>query len=230
MDMNDLQNAVHASFANLVASGAVEKMIEEQLASTIQSVIKGSLREYSDFGKNIEAAVKKALNVNFDHLGLPGYNDFILKLIRANVDAQMEQAINSNIAERMAELLAAPPAEIKFSEFLADFIEENTDDDGSNRGEQISLHIEKKYNITWVAIDKDADTKEYSCDVRFGVDDDGKILSIRLGGKELEKSLFVGPLHGLEKKLFQIHAAGSKVILDQGTDAEDYETNYPDYD
>jgi hypothetical protein len=228
--VTDLQAVVRESFAKIVESGAVEKMIEEQLASTIQAVIKGSLREYSDFGKNIETAVKKALNVNFDQLALPGYNDFILKLIRANVDAQMEQSINGSVAEHMAELLAAPPAEIKLSEFLADFIEESTEDDGSNRGEQITLHIEKKYSLAWVAIDKEADTREYSCAIRFGVDDDGKVVGIRFGGKELEKSLFVGPLYGLEKKIFQIYAAGTKVILDQGTDASDYETSYPDRD
>ncbi|RSK89546.1 hypothetical protein EJF22_23225 [Pandoraea apista] len=104
--MQELQNVVSTAFANIVASGAIEKAIEERLQRTITEAIDSELRSYSDFGKIIEERIKQSLQVNFDSAAIPGYNDLILKIIAQQLNANMGSALTANLQERMAELLA----------------------------------------------------------------------------------------------------------------------------
>jgi site-specific DNA-cytosine methylase len=120
--MQELQQAVSNAFANVVAAGTIEKAIEEKLTSTITSIINEELRSYSDFGKALSEQVKAAMQVDFSNLELPGYNDLILKLIRAQVEHQASTSIAAQVEAQMKELLAPAPAEIKLSELVEEFI------------------------------------------------------------------------------------------------------------
>ena len=46
---------------------------------------------------------------------------------------------------------------------------------------------------------------------------------LKLKGKEIDKNKILGGLYGLDKLLFKIYASGSKIILDQGLDVDDYD-------
>lgn len=230
--MQDMTNAVAAAFQNIVASGAIEKAIEENIAKTVSSAIKQQLESYSDFGKKLSDHVKSALQVNFDDLGLSGYNDLILKIVRAQVDAHVGNVLAKQVEEQMAKLLQPAPAEIKLSELIKDFIERNKPDGCECGGsDQISLHIEEsRYGSRWIGLDKEEGKSEYSCEIRFAVSEsDGKIFGLRLDGKEADKTLFVGPIYGFERSLFQMYAAGTKVVVD-GDSADDFDTYYPGRD
>lgn len=227
--MNDLQNAVTEKFAQIAASGAIEAMIEKQLTETIGSIIQRQLETYSDFGKAVGEAVKKAVNVDIDRLELPGYNDLILKLIQRNVMAQMETSIESQVAKQMAELLAPPPAEIKLSDLIKQFIEmKSSDDNQSDNPENITLIIQaESYGFSHIYFDEEPDKEKYRCGYSIHLDKEGKAYSIKIDGEDTKKKLFVGPFYNFEKLMFNIHAAGVKVVLDQGDSEDDYETEYP---
>jgi len=227
--MQDMTNAVAAAFQNIVASGAIEKAIEENITKTVSSAIKQQLESYSDFGKKLSDHVKSALQVNFDDLGLSGYNDLILKIVRAQVDAHVGSVLAKQVEEQMAKLLQPAPAEIKLSELIKDFIERNKPDgcecDGSD---QITLHIEEsRYGSRWIGLDKAEGKSEYQCEIRFAVNErDGGIFGLRFDGKEADKTFFVGPIYGFERSLFQMYAAGTKLIVD-GDCVDDFDTYYP---
>lgn len=222
--MEDLKQAVSKAFNNVLASGAIEAAIEKQLASTISSLIQSEMREYSEFGKAIGAKVKEAVAVNLDRLDLPSYNDLILKILRIQIDGVMQGDAAKQLEANMAKLLEQAPAEITMEKLVEDFIEEHKED---KEGESFTLLIERKYGSTYVSLDTEPGKTEYSCDFRLGVDKEGKVYHLAFGGKDVAKTLFVGPIYGFERHLFQLYAAKSKLIIAADAEAHDFDTSFP---
>jgi len=235
--MQELQQAVANAFANVVAAGTIEKAIEEKLTSTITSIINEELRSYSDFGKSLGEQVKAAMQVDFSNLGLPGYNDLILKLIRAQVEHQASTSIAAHVEEQMKDLLAPAPSEIKLSELVEEFIKFADEkigcecdkperitlivEDGSDRGRYSSLS-----NFYHIYLDKEPGKDKYACDFQVNVHD-GKVYSVRIDKNDPSKSLFIGPMYGFSRRVFQLYAAGTKLVIDGAED--DINTYYPGY-
>ncbi|RDU99187.1 hypothetical protein [Trinickia dinghuensis] len=228
--MEQLQQAVANSFAKIVESGAIEQAIDIQLSKTVKTVIDEELRAYGSFGEQLKEHVKKALEVNFDNLGLPGYNDLILKIVRQQVDAHANNAIAAQIEAQLGRLLEPAPAQITLSELVKSFIESNVEEyecSCAHGPSRITLQIEPtQYGSRWVRLDKEPGKDKYECAISFLVTvDNGRISALRIGRQEVAKTLFVG-LYGFERKLFQMYAAGTRLVVD----AEEYDinTSYPD--
>lgn len=229
--MEQLQKTVTDSFSKIVASGVIETAIEKKLTETINSILDAELRSYSDFGKQLGAQIKTALNVDFSNLGLPGYNDLILKIVRRQVDGHIAKSAAMHIEEQMAALLAPPPAEIKLSKLVADFIEAKKSDDCSRGGsDRISLHVEETgYGGYWIFIDEVGGKEKYRCDIRIGINStDGQIFGLKIDEKDVKSTLFIGSMYNFERDLFQLYATGAKLIVDK--DADDIDTRFPDHD
>lgn len=229
--MKTIEQSVIDAFAGIVASGKIEAAIEAQLTRTINDAVQEHLRSYSDFGKQLSEAVKSALKVDLRDLGLPGYNDLILKVIRAQLDGHINTVLAEQVEQQMASLLQPAPAEIKLSELIKQFIEEKASDDCSCGGhEHISLHVgEVSHGSRWIGLDEAPGKSEYSCEIRFGVSSDGGIFGLRLNDKDMGKTMFVGSIYGFERSLFQLSVAGTKVIID-GDSEDDFDTSYPGHD
>lgn len=226
--MQALEKIVADSFAKIVESGAIEKAIEQKLGETIVNIVQNELRDYSDFSKTLKEHVKTSLQVNFDKLDLPSYNDLILRVIRQTVLSKSELLIQQNFVPQIEMLLAPAPSEIKISKLIANFIEYSKSDDCSCSGpDQISLIIETTdYNSKWVSFDKDPNKMPHQCAYRFGVSDsDGHMFALRIDDAEVKKYLYVGEFYNFERDLFQMYAAKTKVIFD--ADADDIDTSYP---
>jgi hypothetical protein len=229
--MQELQDAVATAFANVVAAGTIEKAIEKKLTDTITSIIDEQLRSYSDFGKSLSAHVKSALQVDFDKLGLPGYNDFILKLVRAQVSQQAEDSIARQVEAQLKELLEPAPKEITLSALVEEFIKFSDDETrySSRQPDQITLISERDNSFTssvfhHIGLDPEPRKRRYDCAYEISVHD-GKVYSIRLDGTDPSKHLLLGSLRGFRRRLFQLHAAGTKLIIDR--DADEINTYYP---
>ncbi|TGB34862.1 hypothetical protein [Burkholderia thailandensis] len=234
--MKELQQAVSTAFSNIVAAGAIEKAIEEKLTKTITSIIDEELRSYSTFGEQMKEHVKTALQVDFRNLGLPGYNDFILKVVRQQVDAQLNATIATQIEQQMKELLAPAADEIKLSQLVEEFIkDEHTDRQYSScscdESDRITLIVRAESGFTskfhHIYLDGEYGTESHDCPYRIDVHD-GRVYSIQLDRKDPSKTLFVGPMHGFKRRLFQLYAAGTKLIIDG--DENSINTYYPGRD
>lgn len=231
--MQEMKEAVASAFERLIAVGAIEKAIQERLEKTVTETIREELGSYSDFGKQLKEQVKDALQVDFSKLGIPGYNDFILKIIRRQVEADVSNTIAQHIEKQVTDLLAPAPGEIKLSELVAQFIEANKPDGYScscDDPSRITLNVEEsQYGSQWISLDKESGKDRYSCSIRFAVsNDDGKIFALRVDGQEIAKTLFVGDMYRFERSIFQMHVAGTKLIVDG--DENSINTWYAPYD
>lgn len=223
-NMEDLKAAVATAFANVVASGAIEQAIEKQLTDTISSAIRDHLREYSDFGKAIKLKVQQAACANLEELNLPSYNDLILQVIRRQMDGAMQSDAAKQLEENMAQLLVSPPAEVTLEQLLDDFINQHKED---KAGEEFTLLFKRQYGSTWIYLDEDGGKSEYQCAYRIAVDSEGKVYALTLDGKDVQKTLFMGPFYRFERTLFQLYAAKSKLIVGRDAQPHDFDTSFP---
>jgi hypothetical protein len=217
--MQELQNAVVNAFAKILAAGVIEQTIEDNLTKTIKTAIDENIRSYSDFGKTLSDHVKQAMQVDFQHLGLPAYNDLILKTIRRQVNQLAEDSIAKHIEDQMKELLEPAPTEIKLSQLVADFIKDKHDHHGCvcDGPERIALFVEGSRSVSGyhhISLDKDEDKSRYSCAIQIATAEDGRVFSLKIDDDNPKDKLFVGPFWGFERRLFQMYAAGTKLIVD----------------
>lgn len=222
--MEQLQQAVGNAFANIVASGVIEKAIEENLTKTVASIINEHLRSYSQFGQALGEHVKNAMQIDFSNLGLPGYNDFILKTIRNQVSQLAEDSIAKHVEKQLAALLAPAPAEIKLSELVSDFVKYESERYGcscDDSSERITLIVEGGGNVAGyhhIFLDREEDKSKYSCKYQIATTDIGHVYSLKIGDLDPKKALFIGPSFNFEHRLFQMYAAGTKLIVDGNED------------
>lgn len=224
--MQELKQAVSAAFDKIVASGVIEQAIEKKLTETITSAIDEQLRSYSDFGKSIKEQVSQALAIDLSQAGLPTYGHLVTEIVRRRVETSMTGEFAAQLEKDLAELLAPAPAEITLEQLVEQYIKYYED---GREGEPFTLLIENDgRGFQYVCLDKEARTSKYSCDYRIGVHD-GKVFSLHFGHQDVEKSLFVGPIGGFERLLFQLFSAKSKLIIpaDVDTHSHDYPTSFP---
>ncbi|MCA8048055.1 hypothetical protein [Burkholderia arboris] len=226
--MKELEQAVSNAFSNIVTSGTIENAIEEKLTKTITSIVNDELQSYSEFGKQLSEHVKKAVQVDFSKLGLPGYNDLILKIIRKRVEEGLNEQIERHVATQLDELLAPAPEEIKLSELVADFIkfqaEKQSYSCSCDLPDRITLTVDTEGSFTHIGLDKEAGIDRYRCPWRIDTMD-GRVYSVRINEIDPKNALFIGPIYGFERKLFQLYAAGTKLVID--CDVDDIDTSYP---
>ena len=227
--MKELKQLVSEAFDKIVASGAIEQAIEKKLTDTITRAIDDQLSSYSDFGKSVKDQVSNALAVDLSQAGLPTYGHLVTEIIRRRVEASMHGEFAAQLEKDIAELLAPAPAEITVEALIEEFIKAHGE---GREGERFTLLIENEgRGFQYVALDKEERTEKYSCDYRIGVMD-GQVYHLKFGRQDVQKTLFVGPLGGFEKLLFQLFTAKSKLIIpaDVDTHSHDYPTSFPWHD
>lgn len=219
----DFRSAVVDALDRLIASDAVTKMIEQQLEKTMRDIVEHELRSYSDFGKRLTEEVKKSLALN-GSLDLPSYNDAIIKVVRAQLETMTKDTIQKQVAENLVALLEPAPESITLSDLTAKYIEQLKRMQSSGcvcygDSHEITLRVdESDYGFKYVELSDEPNKSRYGGDIRIGVDKDGKVFSLAFRDQDLEKRMFVGPFHGFEKMLFQMKAAGSKLVFDEEPD------------
>ena len=117
-----LNAAAGALAADYMRSPEAKAVITKAVKETVDRHIQESLRTYSAFGKQVEEAVGKALQLHGD-IDLPSYNDAILKIVAAQVEHATKQSIEAQVAERMKDLLTPAPATIRLSELVKQYVE-----------------------------------------------------------------------------------------------------------
>lgn len=224
----DFRLAVVESAERLIASGAIQKAIEETLAKSVAAVVKDELGQYSEFGKALKAKVQTALKV-YDEIDLPSYNDAILKIVRMQVEAATNAVVEREVAGRLKELLTPAPESIKFSELIEQYKERIKEENsagcvcyGERHAISVSIEHEDRYGGRWTDVKLWDEAKgEGSPDIFFSVHGE-KIWRLNFKNQQVEQRLFAGPFFYFERTLFQMKAAQTRIVMDVG--AEDIDT------
>jgi hypothetical protein len=221
----DLNKMVNDSLAKIQAEGFVEQVVEEQLKKTIKSIVNNVLREYGDFGKNLKEQVESQLNINLDKLDIASYNTMVLNVVKEKLDAAMHLQGVEKIKADMDEMLGTAKAEYKLSELIQELKDDALEWDDDLRGKDMSFHIDSdRRTLTFISFDKEPDKGKYDCKYRIAVDEEGKLTSVKIGGREFKNNVIMGGLYGTEATLFKMYTQGSKLIINE----DEVDTYYPE--
>ena len=229
--MFDLEQHVTDAVRELVTSGKLKVMVEAHVAKMLDSILGDALRSYGDIGKQIEAAVKQALAIDPAQLGLTGYNLTVLAIVKQKLDAAIEKVGVEKLSKDMDELLGTnAPVEIKLSKLIEEFKEWAAGQSGT--GSRCTIIFEESsYGSRWLYLDKDARKGMYECQFSMLISDkdgaggtcttNGTVPIIcRIEGRDPKQTFIMGKLYGFERTLFQMYAAGTRVVVDE-TDFDD---------
>ena len=222
--MFDINALVNASLINMAESGRLAEVIAKHTEKSIEDAVKDAVSWNSEFQKSIKEAVKTSIAVDVSRIGMVGYNDMVVKIIKAQLDKHMEETISRDVCKNLEELLKPAPTEYTLSKLVDEFKEwivgiQDREDD------EITLIVESPYGINSslkgyrrIYLDKKSGTSKHECSIRLTIDinRDSKIINMEIDGKDPKKALFAGDVYGFERTLFQFYTSGTKLILNEG--------------
>lgn len=223
-----IRDAIGIAVEKVLASGLVEKTLEESIGKCVESSLKGMTCQYSEFGKALQQQLAAALNCGTD-LGLPSHGHTLLQIVQRQVNETLNGHLYANVQKTLADLLETPPATIKLTELVERFIEDNADSpcrDGSDRITLLVDHSDVVDGYRSVCLDPRKGQQKYGCAIRLSTNREGQVYSLQINGAKIEEKLFVGNLRHFEKFLFQLFVC--KVPIEFDDDADDIGTSYPD--
>lgn len=220
-----------------IQAGALEVAISKKVDSLIEDTANDVFRSYSDLGKALKEKMTNAIMPQLENLDdLPTYHDFVLNRLKVAAQGFYDSRLAEILDKEFAEILAEVPENITLSYIVNSLLEE-AQENNEQEGE-ITLIINDS-NYSWskpgeslsIFIDKEADQSEYNCSFYLHLSKDketGKydILNIKVDDKKPGEALSMGRLYRMEKILFNVYAMKGRIELDQGLDADDYETGW----
>lgn len=221
-----------------IQAGALEVAISKKVDSLIEATADDVFRSYGDLGKALKEKITKAIMPQLEEMDdLPTYHDFVLNRLKVAAQGFYDSRLTEVLDKEFAKIMAEVPEKITLS-YIVESLLKDAQEDGDGEGEITLIIEEHNYSSggRWLSvyIDKEADQDKHSCDFDLHLSKDkdtGKydILGIRVDNKKPGESLAMGRLYNMEKILFNVYAMKGRIELDQGLDADDYDTTWCHY-
>ncbi|MGF7178394.1 hypothetical protein [Azospirillum doebereinerae] len=211
----DLNRLTADAMTKAVKSGALQTAIERGVSKAIEEIAREAVGYGSPFRKALEEAVKSMLEFDPKDLGLSGYNAAVLAVIKAKLDAIVDEQLRERFSKDLDDLLAQPPNEIALSKLVADF-KRWAIRDGLTDGDYCTVRIDRttSHNSRWLRLDPKGGRSEYSCRFSLLITDDDSVFSISDSGQDLKNAVLSKRLYGFPRDLFRLMAAGAKIVID----------------
>jgi len=214
--MKDFEAAVADATREHVKSGLLTKLVTDQVAKTMKSIVEDSLSAYSPFGKQLKETIVSQLSIDPSKIGLEAYNQTVLAIIRQKLDSILDLKVREKISKQMEELLGTDaPASIKLSKLVEEFKKWAREQYGHKSSCTIVLEEKGQYSSRWLYLDLEPRQTVTSSRFAMLISDDGKVTFHRFQGVDPKGGAFLGPVYGFERFLFQMYAAGTEIEIDE---------------
>lgn len=211
----DLNQLVLSAVTKAVEGGAVAAAIDAGVQKTIEEIVGRATRSYSPFGEALEEAITATLQIQAGDLGLSGYNQMVLSVIRAKLDAIVDEQLREKFAADLEALLIPAPKEIHLSKLIRDF-KVWAKNEVLTDSYCCTVKVERtEYKSHWVYLDPKSNKSNYNCRFRFLISGDGSIFSLSDQGQDMKNVILSKQLRGFPRDLFQMMAAGTKISIDE---------------
>ena len=224
--MQELNEIATLKIKSMIDDGSIESLINKNIESTIEEVIKDSLRSYGDFGKALKESVSEAMCIAGREIKLPEYNKFILQVVNDQFSKVLEQNSIDQLTKLISDVIEPVQKEAKISTVLNKVGEEWGDVAREQGSEEIE--IDAHYNDDETALYATFKHPEYdfeSVTVTFynfnkGRDDQSdtwhigyiNVNSQRITGRSINR--VAAHLDSITDILFKYYAMGTEFELD----------------
>ncbi|MBP2302552.1 hypothetical protein [Azospirillum picis] len=209
----DLTKLATDAVAKIAEGDTIQNAIETNIRKTLESVIRDATSEYSPFGKQLKEVVASTLQIDAGGLGLPGYNAAVLAIIKAKLENIVDEQLREQLSKHMDALLANAPKEISITKLVTDFKKWVREDRIEVSG-NCTVIIENSHGFHWVHLDAKSYQEKYRCRFQIGINSDGKVFSLNDSSRDMKNTIMSKSLYGFPRDLFQMMAAGTKVVID----------------
>jgi len=210
----DLTKLATDAVAKYVEDGTFQKMLDKGIKGALESVINDATGYGSPFRKEMADAVKGALRIDADAINLPAYNQVVLGIIKGRLDQVVNEDLRDKLQKDLDALLVDAPKEITVTKLVQDFKLWLRKERG-HADSACTAKVEKsEYGSYWIRLDPKRYQQSYSCQFRIGIGSSGEVFSVSDDGIDMQKAVLSRTLHGFPRDLFQIMAAGTKIVID----------------
>jgi len=215
-EINDLVNQI---FAEKTESGVIEELIRTKIDDALESAFKDLFQSYGGLGTQIKKGLEEALILDFSNFDLASYNVFIMDMIKAGGLKACKSVASDKFLKDLDEMLQPAPAEITVQELIQPFLDEwreephdhaeyatvSIEQNGTCNGYfDLKLWSNGKTERSYLSSGSDRDKTP---DLELFIRDSGEIGIIRS-----YKEKFGTTNYGGDARIFQMYAAGTKVI------------------
>jgi hypothetical protein len=216
--MKELEEQIQKTFGAMVSNGKLAALIEENVEKAVTQMIRSAFDYHSPFTRALSEYLNKNLRVDLDGIGLAGYGDFLAKVIRQKMDAAVFKYGEGLIGKQIEELLAKAPEQITLSQVIEEFEKFIREEDGEGRA-SVDCELKDSESATgYFRVKLSAKGARNLADKNYELacDGTGEIyqISVPYSG-DITKQLFVGPLFGFTRMLFQMYAAKTRLVVDE---------------
>lgn len=218
-----------------IQSGAVEQAIVKHVDKLIESAAEDVFRSYGDVGKAIKDQFAKAIMPRLESIGdLPTYHEYVTNRLKLATQQFYDNRLAAVLDAEFKELMTEIPEQITLSWLVEQVVKDSREDNDSYEGSiTLIVDTEERSWGSWINlyIDKEEGKSTRDCEFNLHLSknkETGKydVLGVRIGGYKAGEKLSMGRKYGFEKILFNIYAMKGQIDLDQGTDADDYDTSW----
>jgi len=222
----DIQKEIESAATRLIESGKIEKTIEAVLEETIKQGITQALKSYSDFGKQIEEAIKKAVNIS--NVDFPDYNKLVSTWVMDIANRSMIQVGKAQIEANLKEFFQPLEKDTwKASEIVEKFIKSIREDVPGDNGE-ITCIVETNENDSltslrkyWaIYLDEDRNIQKYKCKIQIHIKEDG-VWRVMIDGEDSREMKFPS-IYGFKDFIFKLYSTKAKIINDEHNISTEY--------
>lgn len=237
-----------AAVASLIASGKVQKRIEEAVEKSVLSVLDQMICPHGYFGEMIKKGVREnstACVVNF-----PDYGGFIARRVEAALAAKAEQDLSDTVNAMVRNITESCPRDITLTKLVSQYKKwirkrsRETNKDGTCYCD-VKVTDHGIDGFLYIALHPKRVSSEFEAHVRIGLhkrDDKWVVFSLNIDRVDQKDRIFIGPLYDFERTIFSLYQCEGEIKIDcnaselnlrvrGGSDpCEDDESDDEDYD
>lgn len=116
--MDTIQTIVNEKVQELIASGAIEKHIQEGVESAINTAIKKQFESYGNVTKQIEKVIENGLKIDPSDIPFQSYNEQMLVAIKTKLGNMFAGAASERFLSEIDNLLDPAPAEMSIHDLI----------------------------------------------------------------------------------------------------------------
>ncbi len=227
--MIDLNKIVNNAMEKIESEKYVEAAMEKAIKNAIDSTINDLFGWSGKLEKQLKKELGEKLELNLGSLDIQAYNKTMVNIVDKKLNEIIKIQGTQRLQNEMDELLKSCKGSYNLSEIVKELKKEAREDYDSCEldGSEISLHIDADRTLIFVYFDTEEGKENYECKYKLIIcPETNKLDSVRINETSFQEKVIMGTPHGVDGLLFKLYTGGAKVILDKGTEPEDYDIEF----
>lgn len=214
--MKEFTDLIQKVITDMSNDGRLEKMVTASVEKMVSGAITSALESYSGFGRELNEQVKDALHFDVKLLGLAGYNETVMQIVKAKLSSAVNIQGAEKISEQIDGILSDVPAEIKLSELVEEFKQHCNDYPGVDCGDKVSCEVEVRNGYGTVTLMPHEKQRGIRKSITLQYDPEkNNVYGFSIGSEDYSKKIFANCRYGFQKLLFGLYACRAKLIIDE---------------